>query len=69
MLKKVPKSIWSLIVVIASILPFGLMKTDYYFMAPGSPYQWDIDIEGTNVYDYVLRLQMYMNMYCEYKCI
>lgn len=52
MLKKIPKSIWSLIVVIASILPFGLMKTDYYFMAPGPPYQWDIEIEGANAYDY-----------------
>ena len=52
MLKKIPKSILSLIVVIASILPFGLMKTDYYFMAPGPPYQWDIEIEGANAYDY-----------------
>lgn len=52
MLKKIPKSIWSLIIVIASILPFGLMKTDYYFMAPGPPYQWDIEIEGANAYDY-----------------
>ncbi len=52
MLKKIPKSIWSLIVVIVSILPFGLMKTDYYFMAPGPPYQWDIEIEGANAYDY-----------------
>ena len=52
MLKKVPKSIWSLIIVIASILPFGLMKTDYYFMAPGPPYQWDIAIEGAKSYDY-----------------
>ena len=52
MLKKIPKSIWSLIIVIASILPFGLMKTDYYFMAPGPPYQWDIEIEGANAYEY-----------------
>ena len=52
MLKKVPKSIWSLIVVIVSILPLGLMKTDYYFMAPGPPYQWDIAIEGAESYDY-----------------
>ena len=52
MLKKVPKSIWSLIIVVASILPFGLMKTDYYFMAPGPPYQWDIAIEGAESYDY-----------------
>ena len=52
MIKKVPKSIWSLNVVIVSILPLGLMKTDYYFMAPGPPYQWDIAIEGAESYDY-----------------
>ena len=52
MLKKVPKTVWSLIIVAASIMPFGLMKTDYYFMAPGPPYQWDIEIEGAEFYDY-----------------
>jgi len=52
MFKKVPKTVWSLIIVVASIMPFGLMKTDYYFMAPGPPYQWDIEIEGTEFYDY-----------------
>ena len=52
MFKKVPKTVWSLIIVVASIMPFGLMKTDYYFMAPGPPYQWDIKIEGTEFYDY-----------------
>ena len=52
MFKKVPKTVWSLIIVVASIMPFGLMKTDYYFMAPGPPYQWDIEIEGAEFYDY-----------------
>ena len=52
MFKKVPKTVWSLIIVVASITPFGLMKTDYYFMAPGPPYQWDIEIEGAEFYDY-----------------
>ena len=52
MFKKVPKTVWSLIIIVASITPFGLMKTDYYFMAPGPPYQWDIEIEGTEFYDY-----------------
>tara|TARA_X000000368_G_scaffold99626_1_gene76756 strand:+ start:559 stop:1560 length:1002 start_codon:yes stop_codon:yes gene_type:complete len=52
MFKKVPKTVWSLIIVVASIMPFGLMKTDYYFMAPGPPYQWDITIEGAKSYDY-----------------
>jgi len=52
MFKKVPKTVWSLIIVVVSIMPFGLMKTDYYFMAPGPPYQWDIEIEGAEFYDY-----------------
>ena len=52
MFKKVPQKVWILIIVVASIMPFGLMKTDYYFMAPGPPYQWDIEIEGTEFYDY-----------------
>ena len=52
MFKKVPKTVWSLIIIVASIMPFGLMKTDYYFMAPGPPYQWEIEIEGTEFYDY-----------------
>lgn len=52
MFKKIPKTVWSLIIVVASIMPFGLMKTDYYFMAPGPPYQWDITIEGAKSYDY-----------------
>ena len=30
---------------IIAILPFGFVKTDYYFMSPGPPYQWDIEIE------------------------
>ena len=24
-------------------MPIGLIKTDYYFMSPGPPYQWEID--------------------------
>ena len=52
MFKKVPKTVWSLIIVVASILPFGLMKTDYYFMSPGPPYQWEIQIEGADSFDY-----------------
>ena len=28
------------------------MKTDYYFMSPGPPYQWDIEIDGQEVFDF-----------------
>ena len=33
-------------------MPFGVIKTDYYFMSPGPPYQWDIEIEGADSYEY-----------------
>tara|TARA_B100000902_G_scaffold398847_1_gene467170 strand:- start:22 stop:1023 length:1002 start_codon:yes stop_codon:yes gene_type:complete len=52
MLNKVPKPAKILIILIVSILPFGLIKTDFYFMSPGPPYQWDIEIEGTESFEY-----------------
>ena len=52
MLNKVPKSLKILIIAVLSALPFGVIKTDYYFMSPGPPYQWEIQIEGTDSFDY-----------------
>ena len=52
MLNKVPKSVKVLIIILASLMPFGVIKTDYYFMSPGPPYQWDIEIEGADSYEY-----------------
>ena len=52
MLNKVPKSVKVLIIVLASMMPFGVLKTDYYFMSPGPPYQWDIEIDGAKSYSY-----------------
>ena len=52
MLNKVPKSVKVLIIILASLMPFGVVKTDYYFMSPGPPYQWDIEIEGADSYEY-----------------
>ncbi len=37
---------------IIAILPFGFVKTDYYFMSPGPPYQWDIEIEDAKTYSF-----------------
>ena len=37
---------------IIAILPFGFVKTDYYFMSPGPPYQWDIEIEDAETYSF-----------------
>jgi hypothetical protein len=29
-----------------------LLKTDYYFMSPGPPYQWDIDYGDFDNYEF-----------------
>ena len=52
MLNKVPKSLKILFIAVLSALPFGVIKTDYYFMSPGPPYQWEIQIEGADSYEY-----------------
>ena len=52
MLNKVPKPAKILIIILVSLMPFGLIKTDFYFMSPGPPYQWDIEIEGAKSFDY-----------------
>ena len=52
MLNKVPKPAKILIIILISLMPFGLIKTDFYFMSPGPPYQWDIEIEGAKSFDY-----------------
>ena len=52
MLNKVPKKIKILIILLISMLPFGLIKTDFYFMSPGPPYQWDIEINGAESFKY-----------------
>ena len=44
-LNKLSKAKKVTLILIFGILPFGLMKTDYYFMSPGPPYQWDIVID------------------------
>ena len=35
-----------------AIFPFGFVKSDYYFMSPGPPYQWNIEIENVETYEY-----------------
>ena len=35
-----------------AIFPFGFVKSDYYFMSPGPPYQWNIEIENVQTYEY-----------------
>lgn len=40
------------LIFLLGVAPFGLIKTDYYFMSPGPPYQWDIDIEDQLTYTF-----------------
>ena len=40
------------LIIFFGMLPFGLVKTDYYFMSPGPPYQWDIFIEDKEVFEF-----------------
>ena len=42
----------ALVVFFIALMPLGLMKTDYYFMSPGPPYQWEITVQDQLSYDY-----------------
>ena len=41
----------ALITYLIVIFPFGFAKSDYYFMSPGPPYQWNIEVSDTKTYD------------------
>ena len=40
------------LVLFISISSLSLVKTDYYFMSPGPPYQWDIEYENIDKYEF-----------------
>ena len=40
------------LVFFVSISSLSLIKTDYYFMSPGPPYQWDIEYENIDKYEF-----------------
>ena len=42
----------ALVTYLVAIFPFGFVKTDYYFMSPGPPYQWEIEILDQKTYDF-----------------
>ena len=42
----------TLITYLIVIFPFGFAKSDYYFMSPGPPYQWDIDYGDAENFDF-----------------
>ena len=42
----------ALVTYLVAIFPLGFVKTDYYFMSPGPPYQWEIEILDQKTYDF-----------------
>ena len=42
----------ALVTYLVAIFPFGFVKTEYYFMSPGPPYQWEIEIQDHKTYDF-----------------
>ena len=41
-----------LIIFFLALMPIGLITTDYYFMSPGPPYQWEIDYGNNENYEF-----------------
>ena len=39
-----------LLIFLIGSSPFGLVKTNYYFMSPGPPYQWDIEVSNKSTF-------------------
>ena len=46
------KLLVSFLIVFITISSLSLVKTDYYFMSPGPPYQWEIDYGEIKNYDF-----------------
>ena len=51
-IKKVGTKTKIFLILLVSIAPFGFLKTNYYFMSPGPPYQWAIDISLEETYPF-----------------
>ncbi len=50
--KKYKKLLIVFLVLFISISSLSLIKTDYYFMSPGPPYQWEVEVEGMEIYQF-----------------
>ena len=46
------KILISFLIIFITISSLSLVKTDYYFMSPGPPYQWDIEYVEINSFDF-----------------
>tara|TARA_B100000575_G_scaffold3640_1_gene2750 strand:- start:215 stop:1237 length:1023 start_codon:yes stop_codon:yes gene_type:complete len=52
LLKTKKKIIIPFIIVFITVSSLSFVKTDYYFMSPGPPYQWEIDYGEIKNYDF-----------------
>ena len=50
--KRNKKLLISFLAVFISVSSLSLIKTDYYFMSPGPPYQWEIDYGDIDNYQF-----------------
>ena len=46
------KILISFLIIFITISSLSLVKTDYYFMSPGPPYQWEIEYVEINSFDF-----------------
>ena len=52
MFNNLSKSRKAIVVLLIALMPIGLIKTEYYFMSPGPPYQWEIDYGNNDNYSF-----------------
>ena len=52
MLNNLSKSRKAIVVFLIALMPMGLITTEYYFMSPGPPYQWEIDYGNNENYTF-----------------
>ena len=52
MFNNLSKSRKAIVVFLIALMPIGLIKTEYYFMSPGPPYQWEIDYGNNDNYTF-----------------
>ena len=50
--KRNKKLLITFLAIFVSVSSLSLIKTDYYFMSPGPPYQWDIDYGDIDNYQF-----------------
>jgi len=52
MFNNLSKSRKAILVFLIALMPIGLIKTEYYFMSPGPPYQWEIEYGNNDNYTF-----------------